>query len=120
MKRILSVAIIASLVGCANTGAGYRPMVDSRPGQNYEQDLGQCQQYAAKVAGAAETAAVGAVIGALFGAALSIVGDNRSGRSANAGIGALTGAVGGGVQGETDQRNIIRRCLSGRGYAVLN
>jgi len=113
------IAVIAlAVAGCANTGANYRPIVD-RPGANYEADLAQCQQHAHQVASAAESAAVGAIAGAVIGALLGIVGDNRGQRSALAGIGALSGAVGAGAQGETDQRNIIRRCLQGRGYAVL-
>jgi hypothetical protein len=31
----------------------------------------------------------------------------------------VTGAAGAAGQGENNQRNVIRRCLSGRGYKVL-
>ncbi len=34
-------------------------------------------------------------------------------------VSALAGATSGGVQGETDQRDVIRRCIAGRGDTVL-
>ena len=85
---ILSAAILA---GCANTGAQYQPLVDSRTqGANYSQDLAECQAYATQRAGAADGAVAGAVFGALLGAAA----------------------------GEGTQRDIIKRCLAGRGYRI--
>jgi hypothetical protein len=85
-----SALLIASLlVGCANTGANYRPIIDSKnvDFNKYEADLLDCQNYARKSYGAGE--------------------------------GAVAGAAAGAAQGETDQRAIIRRCLNGRGYSVL-
>lgn len=120
MKAKILALSVALLTGCANTGPAYRPLVDARPGQNYEHDLAQCQAYAHQVAGAAESAAAGVVIGAIFGAVVSgLLGGSRQTRNDNMMIGAISGGTGAGVQGETDQRNVIRRCLSGRGYSVL-
>jgi len=118
--KCLSVILIF-LVGCA--GANYRPMIDMRGGSvdanRYESDLRECQQYASQTAGAADKAVVGAVAGALFGAVLAAAAGSNYDRGATARVGAVTGAVGGGAQGENDQRSIIRRCLAGRGYSVL-
>ena len=74
---ILSAAILA---GCANTGAQYQPLVDSRTqGANYSKDLAECQAYATQRAGAADGAVAGAVFGALLGVALLAVGGGRGG-----------------------------------------
>lgn len=122
MKRIISIVLIAALVGCAGTGAAYRPLIDVGRGNvaAYESDLSDCQRYAAQVAGAAERAAAGAIIGALFGAALAAAAGSGYSRNSSATVGAVAGAAQGGAGGERDQRTVIRRCLAGRGYSVLH
>ena len=119
MKRFAVVAVVALITACA--GASYRPMIDSRnvDMNRFEADLRDCQQYAAQVAGAGTNAAIGAGIGALFGAVLAAAAGSRYDRGATARVGAVTGAASGGAQGETDQRDVIRRCIAGRGYSVL-
>lgn len=115
--KIFSILTILALFGCA--GAAYRPIVDTQgvDFNRYESDLQQCQQYAKQTNDAASTAAVGATAGAVLGSVMAgIVGSDRS---ASAKVGAIEGAIAGGATGETNQRNIIRRCLSGRGYKVL-
>ncbi|NDG19786.1 MAG: glycine zipper family protein [Betaproteobacteria bacterium] len=104
-----------------NTGVNYRPIVDTRgvDFNKFEADLRDCQQFAHQTASAAESAAAGAVAGALLGAALGAAAGSRYSRNRTAAVGAVSGAAGAAAQGETDQRNIIRRCLSGRGYSVL-
>ncbi len=124
MRKIIATLSAATiLAGCATgpTGAQYRPLVDTRgsAGHRYEADLAECQQYATQRAGAAETAVAGAIAGALLGVALgAIVGGGI--RNEMAGIGALTGGLQGAGQGEGTQRDIIRRCLAGRGHSVLD
>ncbi len=119
----LGLTSILILSGCASTGAGinYRPIIDTRgvDFNKYEKDLGDCQTYAAQTAGAAESAAAGAVAGAALGAVLAAAAGSRYSRSSTARVGAVSGAVGAAAEGEQNQRNIIRRCLAGRGYSVL-
>jgi outer membrane lipoprotein SlyB len=121
---VVSVTVVVTnLGGCANTGANYRPLADlqGRSEAQYQNDLHQCQDYASKVSGAGETAAIGAVAGALLGAAISsLFGGDRHSRNDASLYGALLGAGSGGASAEDEQRTIIRRCLSGRGYNVLN
>lgn len=121
ISKVVALSLSLSLVACANTGANYRPIVDSKgiDYNKYEADLKDCQQYANQTLDAAQTAAIGAGVGALFGAVLAAAAGSRYDRGATARVGALTGAAGGAAQGETDQRTIIRRCISGRGYSVL-
>ncbi len=115
MKTIASIAVVLMLAGCATSGANYRPVVDlhNRDATKYQTDLSQCQNYATQRADAATGAVVGAVAGALLMAALGGRGsDNRQGAI----IGGLAGAGG---ANET-QETIVKRCLAGRGYSVLN
>jgi uncharacterized protein YcfJ len=123
-RRITSIALACStaisLSACA--GPNYRPIVDMQGvnGAAYEADLKDCQSYATQTAGAADSAAAGAVAGALLGALLgAAAGGNGRFNSHMAQVGAVSGAVGAGAQGETNQRDIVRRCMAGRGYRVL-
>ena len=118
-KHLVALPTLGLLAACA--GASYRPMIDSRDVDmnKFEADLRDCQQYAAQVSGAGTNAAIGATAGAIFGAVLAAAAGSRYDRGATARVGAVTGAASGGVQGETNQRDVIRRCIAGRGYSVL-
>jgi hypothetical protein len=122
IKTIAAAAAIALLAGCATSpgGANYRPMVDTgtRIGV-YEQDLADCQQYAQRAAGAGDGAVAGAVGGAIVMGVLSaILGGGGHGRWAAAG--AVAGGLQGAGAGEANQRAVVLRCMSGRGYSTLN
>jgi hypothetical protein len=114
---------VGALAGCADT---YRPIVD-RQGVDqaaYERDLDECREYARRI-DPANSAAKGAVLGGAFGAALGAVFGALTGNiGRGAAIGAATGATGGllrgGVRGGARQKRVIRRCLTGRGYRVLD
>ena len=115
--KVLSIAVVASIVGCA--GPAYRPIIDTQgvDFNRYEADLRDCQSFSTQTADAATSGAVGAAAGAVLGSVLAgVSGDNRK---SSAELGAIAGAIIGGAGGETNQRNIIRRCLAGRGYRVL-
>lgn len=120
-KLVAGCLLVSMITGCANTGANYRPVVDTKGVDlnRYEADLGECQQYANQTAGAGQSAAAGAAAGAIFGAVLAAAAGGGASRKSTAGVGAVTGAAGAAGQGENNQRNVIRRCLSGRGYKVL-
>lgn len=88
--------------------------------QQYEIDLADCQSYADEVsigkhvtAGAAGGAAVGTVAGAVSGA-------NKTGIGQAAGVGAVYGGTMAGVSAVGEHRQVLRECLRGRGYRVLN
>ena len=117
----LSAFVVISVSGCANTGANYRPVVDNKGVDlnRYEVDLQECQAYANQTASAGQSAAAGAAAGAVLGAVLAAAAGKNYSRTSTARVGAVTGAVGAGAEGENNQRNIIRRCLAGRGYKVL-
>lgn len=110
---VAAVMATAILAGCA--GATYRPLVD-RPGENYEQDLRECQRHAEGEMGASGGAAAGALLGALLGA---VLGHKSGVQGEFVRSGVVGGMVGGAIRGESDQHEVIKRCMSGRGYNVL-
>lgn len=120
-KPLIGFLLVSVISGCANTGAAYRPVVDTKGVDlnRYEADLGECQQFANQTASAGQAAAAGAAAGAVFGALLAAAAGGGNSKKSTAGVGALTGAAGAAGQGETNQRDVIRRCLAGRGYKVL-
>ncbi len=120
----LAAAILAGgLAGCADT---YRPIVD-RQGVDpsaYERDLAECRDYARRVDPAASAAkggllggAVGAAVGAVVGA---LTGNVGRGAAIGAAGGATGGVIRGGIRGGARQKRVVRRCLRGRGYRVLD
>ena len=85
----------------------------------YQQDLARCQQYAEEVE-AGKKVAGGAVGGALIGGAIgAILGDSRTAARA-AGAGSVTGAAGGASRAAQEKTRVVKNCLRGRGYQVLN
>lgn len=118
---VVFAMIIFTLAGCA--GANVRPIVDlkGKDQASYENDLQQCQSYATQQSGAATTGAVAAGAGAILGAALGLVaGGNRTGIAQTAGVGGVLGGAGGLFEGNKAQENVVKQCLRGRGYNVLN
>lgn len=117
MRKLVVVAGLAALAACA----GYQPVVDTRgvDAARYQADLAECQQYARQREPATQAAA-GAVAGAVFGALLAAAAGSRYDRGAMARVGAVSGAAGGASHGAQSQVDIIRNCLRGRGYSVLN
>ncbi len=116
MKKHAAILMaMLTLSGCAST---YRPVVDPTIGRdNYEQDLLDCR----KLAGDDARAGVGAVIGGLAGAAIStlaFVGSGLRADHVHRGMAAV-GAIAGGLGAMKGQRDVIARCMAGRGYSVL-
>ena len=119
MRNAMSALLLASLcAGCTSTD---EVIIDPK-GVNmvqYERDLAECRSYASGVRTgekAVRGAASGAVVGGLIGAAVGNSDDAKSG----AGVGAVTGGAKGVSQGEREKVAVVKRCLSGRGYRVLN
>jgi len=123
MKKLLVLCslVVVAAVGCA--GADVRPIVDMK-GVNesaYEKDLQECQAYAKEQSGMGSSAAKGAGAGAVVGGLLGLVtGSNKTGIAQAAGAGAVIGTAGGAYSGNQAQEAVVKRCLSGRGYRVLN
>lgn len=119
-KIVMIYFLAIFITACANTGTNFRPIIDTKNVDinQYETDLKECQQYAEQKIGAAEKATIGAGAGAVLGGVLAAVGNGDKGSSSR--IGGVMGAVSGFTSGEKDQRTVIKRCLIGRGYKVLD
>jgi outer membrane lipoprotein SlyB len=119
-SRTVCMLVTTGLIaGCATArGAGYVPLVDMKGKDEgaFSTDTRECQGYAKQRMDAAQGAAVGAVAGALLGALLAPRGYRGYVASRTAGAGAIAG----GVEANDTQESITKRCLSGRGYNVLN
>lgn len=101
--------------------SGYRPIIDTQGVDTgkLECDLSDCQAYAAQinpVQSAVSNAVAGAIVGALFGLA---VGDHGWAARAGAQGGAVGGALGGAGGAAAALTNVVRNCMAGRGYRVL-
>ncbi len=114
-KRLLYITVALALTGCASHPD---PIIDKR-GVNmatYTQDLSECREYANGVS-VAEGTARGAAVGAVIGAAVGSISGNAS---EGAGYGAASGGVRSGLRNQDTKENVVKRCLSGRGYRILN
>ena len=119
MKKIVPLIVaVLSAVGCTTTD---EIIIDQKGVDmtRYQRDLAECREYASGVRTgekAARGAASGAVVGGLIGA---VVGDSSDAQE-GAGVGAITGGAKGVSQGEREQVKVVKNCLRGRGYRVLN
>ena len=123
MSRSLASAVIATLLlaGCSSD-----PIVDMKgvDEARYEADLAECREYANQV-GVGGNAAGGAVAGGAAGAAVgaavgAVTGNPGRGAAVGAAGGGTSGAVGGTARGAAKKERVVRNCLRGRGYRVLD
>lgn len=116
--------IIASIImtGCATRGANYVPVVDmqGRSSGQYNTDLSDCQGYAKHRMDAADGAVSGAIAGAIIGGIFAALITPRGYRNYAVAPVIAAGAMGGAVDANDTQETIIKRCLAGRGWNVLN
>ena len=85
----------------------------------YQSDLYDCQQYAEQVPVGGRTAK-SSVGGAVVGGALGAIVGNSDTAAKGAGVGPVTGAVKGASSGYRQKQRVVKNCLRGRGYRVLN
>lgn len=128
LKQLVAAALIVSLTaGCATTNqprVDVQVIVDDKASANmanFNNDMAECHVFADKTLSAAQAAAVGAVAGAVLGVAIgALFGLRGRNLGALAGTGALTGGVHTGAKATETRDQIVKRCMNGRGYAVLN
>ena len=124
MPRIIFVTLCIVLVtacGSIEDITGNNPIIDSQGVvlAQYDADLAQCEVYADEVA-IAQKAGAGAVSGAVVGGVFGAVVGNSTTARKGAGIGAVGGGARGVGEGIRERERVIKRCLIGRGYRVLN
>jgi hypothetical protein len=131
MKRKISIALLASLLGGCAVAPVARDdysLIDPKgvDMERYRQDYSECAALANQtrpedraVAGGIGGAALGAAFGALLGAVICGSDCARTGAGIGAVSGGAQGAVGAGASGVHEQQIALRRCLAGRGYNVI-
>ena len=122
MKKLLVLLIAGTmLANCSATTGFYKPVVDRKgvDDAGYEKDLAECQEYAKEGINPVTGAVVGAVAGAVIGTVVNKVINPRDKENFGGKIGTIYGAGGGAVAGMDDQINIVKKCMSGRGYKLL-
>ena len=117
--------LVIGLTACTTD----RVVVDKRglDQARYEKDLAECRDYKQQVPVGEEMAkgaAVGAAVGGLLGATAGVSGRNSHNRGDNVVDGAAVGAVYGAtdkmIDTSEEKARIVKNCLRGRGYRVLN
>ena len=114
---LLMLPVMLSISACTTTD---EIIIDERHTNMalYDRDLAECESYAEQVP-VAEKAARGAGSGAVVGGAIGGVSD-RHDAGEGAAIGAITGSAAGINQGQREKVRVVKNCLRGRGYRVLN
>jgi hypothetical protein len=122
MRRLSFLLLLAPLVFLTACTTTNEIIIDKKGVDmaRYAVDKAECEAYAEEVR-TGEKAARGAASGAVVGGAGGvIVGDSSESAVRGAGVGAVTGAARGVAEGERDKVQVVKRCLIGRGYRVLN
>ncbi|MEM8493276.1 MAG: glycine zipper family protein [Pseudomonadota bacterium] len=119
IANVLLLPLLLGLAACTTTD---EIIIDERGVDlaRYEADKADCEGYSEGVrtgTKAGKGAASGAVVGGVVG---GIVDDSSEGIARGAGVGAVSGAVRGLSEGERQEVQVVKRCLRGRGYRVLN
>jgi len=127
--KTLAIALAFGVVACAQGGSMSSPptpIIDTQgvDAAQYQQDLTECQQFAGQKS-VGEDTAKGAIGGALLGAALgAAIGAATGNAGQGAAVGAAAGGIGGGAGGAgktmQEKKQIVSRCMQGRGYNVLS
>ena len=116
-------AVLMSLAACAGPGSrGNNGVIIDTKGVDqyaYERDFRDCEAYADQVA-VGRQAAGGAVAGAVIGGAVGAIAGDSGTAKRSAGVGGVVGGAKGASSGLQERDRVIKNCLRGRGYRVLN
>ena len=85
----------------------------------YELDLEECSTFAEDIS-TGKSIAKGAATGAAVGAVIEAITDDERSWGDTFEVGAVTGGAQSGIRATRQKEQIVRRCLRGRGYKVLN
>lgn len=115
--RINVVLLLVGLTACTTD----RVVVDRRGIDpiKYEKDLAECRVYKQQVPVGKEMAK-GAAVGAVVGGAIGATGRHSGDVVEGATVGAVYGAADKMIDSSEEKARIVKNCLRGRGYRVLN
>ena len=128
MKHLPYLLFFVLLSGCISTQSdsiftlgSSKPIVDTK-GVNmaqYELDLQECSTFAEDIS-TGKSIAKGAVTGGAVGAVIEAITDDERSWADTFEVGAVSGGAKSGIRAVQEKEHIVRRCLRGRGYKVLN
>ena len=85
----------------------------------YELDLQECSTFSEDIS-TGKSIAKGAVTGGAVGAVIEAITDDERSWGDTFEVGAVSGGAKSGIRAVREKEQIVRRCLRGRGYKVLN
>jgi outer membrane lipoprotein SlyB len=111
-----SCSLAMLIAGCSSSP---EPIIDTKGVDMsvYEQDLAECRTYSEQV-DTSSGVAKGAAAGGATGAAVGAIGGGSGTRGA--GVGAVLGMAKSGSRSANEKTGVVKSCLRGRGYKVLN
>ena len=127
-KNYVILLCLLLVSGCVATKSGSildmtasAPIIDTK-GVNmaqYEVDLEECSSFSEDIS-TGKSIAKGTATGAAVGAIIEAITDDSKSRRDALEVGAVSGGTQSGIRAVREKEQIIRRCLRGRGYKVLN
>ena len=124
MKKLFLYLNLFFVVGCAQTDLSDRndiAIIDTRGVDEsvFKKDYSECSDFAKNIDLTERTFKQGAVAGATGAAVGAIIGGEEAAKKIG-GSAAVLNAVEANLDGRNEQAKIIKNCLRGRGYKVLN
>ena len=124
MKKLFLYLNLFFVVGCAQTDLSDRndiAIIDTRGIDEsvFKKDYSECSDFAKNIDLTERTLKQGAVAGATGAAVGVIIGGEEAAKKIG-GSAAVLNAVEANLDGRNEQAKIIKNCLRGRGYKVLN
>ena len=123
---VLFCLVIISISGCvANSSSSIfessKPIIDTKGVDmtQYENDLEECSNFSEDIS-TGKSIVKGAATGAAVGAVIEAITDDARGRRDAIEVGAVSGGAKSGIRAVREKEQILKRCLRGRGYKVLN
>jgi len=127
-KNYFMLLCLLLVSGCVATKSGSifdmtvsEPIIDTK-GVNmaqYEVDLEECSSFSEDIS-TGKSIAKGTATGAAVGVIIEAITDDSKSRRDALEVGAVSGGTQSGIRAVREKEQIIRRCLRGRGYQVLN
>ena len=124
MKKLFLYVNLCFVIGCAQTDLSDRndiAIIDTRGVDEsvFKKDYSECSDFAKNIDLTERTLKQGAVAGATGAAVGAIIGGEEAAKKIG-GSAAVLNAVEANLDGRNEQAKIIKNCLRGRGYKVLN
>ena len=110
------------LSGCVSTASspifsGSKPIIDKKGVDlnAYEADLKDCTEYANEIS-VGQSILTGSAVGAAIGGVVEVLSDEEDAIE----LGAVSGGAKSGILSVREKERVVKKCLRGRGYKVLN